>query len=162
MGILGGLGTLVWLLILSAWNLEGPWTLVNLLAYSIHATDSWEIPFSTSSIAGISAHMAICGVIGMFGGWLSPRPRGRSKFSLAGLIFGILISVMTYELFWLRIAPALRQYIATASAWLAHLIFGLSMAQFPRFYLSLDPEPVAELPPLIETIETNPDSPEGD
>lgn len=161
-GILGGLGTLVWLVILSAWNLQGPWTLVNLLAYATRAAGSWELRFSIASVVGIAAHLFTCGSLGMFCGWLLPRPRGLSRVSLAGLIFGVLLSLLTYELCWRRIAPALGQYIAPASVWLAHLIFGISLAQFPRYYLRLEPDPMAELPPLIDASEPNMDSPEGD
>ena len=161
-GILGGLGTLVWLFILSAWNLQSPWTLVNLLAYSTHATSNWELRFSMASVTGIAAHFFTCGVLGIFCGWLLPRPRGFSRVSLGGLIFGMLLSVMTYELIWRRIAPALGQYIAPASVWLAHLMFGLSLAQFPRFYRRLEPELAADMPPLIDTSRDLTDSGEDD
>ncbi|MFN7933266.1 MAG: hypothetical protein U0R19_08065 [Bryobacteraceae bacterium] len=148
-GILGGLGTLVWLVILSAWNLQGPWTLVNLLAYATRAAGNWESRFSMASIIGMAAHFFTCGSLGLFCGWLLPRPNGRTRVSIAALIFGVLLSLVTYHMVWVRIAPALGQYIAPASVWVAHVMFGVSLAQFPRFYLMLEPD-VIELPPLID------------
>ncbi len=149
-GILGGLGTLVWLIILSAWNLQGPWTLVNLLAYATRAAANWEYRFSMASVVGIAAHLFTCGLLGIFCGWVLPLPRALARVSLTGLIFGMLLSVLTYHMFWVRVAPALEMYIAPASVWVAHSMFGLSLAQFPRYYARLAPDPMLDLPPLIE------------
>jgi hypothetical protein len=149
-GILGGLGTLVWLVILSSWSLQGPWTLVNLLAYATHASTNWEYRFSMASVVGMAAHFFTCGSLGLFCGWLLPRPRGRTRISITALIFGVLLSLMTYQLLWVRIAPALGQYIAPVSVWVAHVMFGASLAQFPRFYLRLAPDEIDILPPLLD------------
>jgi hypothetical protein len=159
-GMLGGLGTLVWLVILSAWNLQGPWTLVNLLAYATRAAVNWEYRFSMASVIGIAAHLFTCGSLGIFCGWLLPRPHGAARVSITALIFGVLLSLLTYQLFWVRVAPPLSMYIAPAAVWIAHVMFGLSLAQFPRFYIRLAPDPLADLPPLLETMD--PEPPEGD
>jgi hypothetical protein len=154
-GILGGLGTLAWLIILSYWNLRGPWALVNLFSYATRGGHVWDFPFSMATLIGISAHLFSCGVLGMFIGWVLPRPQGPPRPSMTGLIFGVVISLMTYEFFWRRQVPALGQYIAPASLLIAHLIFGMSLAQFPRFYLRLEradshpqePQPQEPQPP---------------
>lgn len=161
-GILGGLGTLAWLVILSAWYLRGPWTLVNLLAYATHAADNWELPFSMGTVVGISAHMFASGSMGIVAGWLLPLPRGRRRASLAALILGVLLSVLAYEVFWRRIAPALDQYVSPASMWMAHIIFGFGLAQFPRFYMRLEPDVGPYMPPLLPPPESDEETPEGD
>lgn len=142
-GILGGLGILAWFVILSYWNFRAPWALVNLFSTSLESRNTWSFELSFSTFTGIAGHLVACGILGMLIGWVLPKPMPGSRVSVSGLTFGIVISLMTYEFIWRRFVQGLGANIAPASLLIAHMIFGMSLAQFPRFYLMLAPEPPA-------------------
>ncbi|MBI4909081.1 MAG: hypothetical protein HY820_36000 [Acidobacteria bacterium] len=147
-GMLAGLVSLGWFILLSYFYFKEPWALINVLAASLRNNATWGHTFSTVTWTGLSAHIAACSFLGIFLGWVLPRPGPRPRSSLTGLIFGIVLSLFIYQFFWLRFAPLLGEYIAPLGMWIAHLLVGMSLAQFPRFYLRLaDPEPQPEPPP---------------
>jgi hypothetical protein len=163
-GMLGGLGILAWLIILSYWNFRAPWALMNLFAASLQNTVYWGRNFSFFTFTGVAAHLFTCGVLGLFIGWVLPRPRAESRVSVAGLMFGIIISLIAYEVFWRRYVPGLREQVAPASLLVAHLIFGMSLARFPRYYLPL--APVEEIPEevseeIVDEVPPQPDEHAG-
>lgn len=148
-GILSGLVTIAWFLALSKWYLSGPWTLLNLFSLMVRRGASWTTGFSMATIAGASLHLFACGVMGVFLGWILPRPRVANRLSHTGILFGIILSLMMYEFFWKRQLPPLEDHVGPGVILVAHLIVGLSAGLFPYFYLSLMP-PVAEPEPVLE------------
>jgi len=138
-GMLGGLGILAWLIALSYWRFRAPWALMNLFAASLQNTVYWGRSFSFFTLTGIAAHLFICGLLGIFIGWVLPRPRSETAVSFAGLMFGIIISLLAYEMLWRRYVPGLNEHLAPAALLIAHLIFGMCLAQFPRYYLPMAP-----------------------
>jgi hypothetical protein len=150
-GMMGGLGIIVWLAVLSTWNLKAPWALVNLFAATIGNRFVWEHAFSFFTLTGLAAHLFLCSLLGIFVGYIVPLPEdSTSQVSLTALVFGVLISLMTYEFYWRRMVPVINDYVTPASFIVAHMIFGLSMAQFPRYFWRLIEEPEAE--PLDEDL----------
>jgi hypothetical protein len=156
-GMLGGLGILAWLIVLSYWYFRAPWALMNLFAASLQNTVYWGRYFSFFTLTGIAAHLFICGVLGVFIGWVLPRPRAETTISFAGLMFGIIISLVAYELLWRRYVPGLSEHLAPAALLITHLIFGMSLAQFPRYYLPMAPvedlhddQAIEPAPPHVE------------
>ncbi len=142
-GTLAGLVLLGWFLLLSYYYFREPWALMNVLAASLRHNATWGHSFSSVTWTGLAAHLAACSLLGIVLGWILPRPGPTARVSITGLTFGVVLSLLVYEFFWLRFAPLLGEYIAPLAMWVAHLLFGISVAQFPRFYLQLaDPEPV--------------------
>jgi hypothetical protein len=138
-GILGGLATIAWLLALSEWYFSGPWALLNLFAILIRRGAPWTNSFSFGTLAGGAMHLFACGVLGMFVGWVLPRPNARSRRSLAGAAFGAVLSLMVYEFFWRRHLPRLNDHISPFAILVIHAILGVCIGMFPRFYLQLAP-----------------------
>lgn len=142
-GILGGLAILVWFFVLSYWNFREPWALLNLFSASLRNSGTWVYGFASSTWTGMAAHLFVCGSLGIFIGWVLPRPTAGTKVSLSGLAFGVIVSLLVYEFVWRKYVPSLGEYVAPAAGIVVHLIFGMCLAQFPRFYLELG-EPEAE------------------
>lgn len=138
-GILGGLVTVIWFMVLSVWSLRSPWALVNLFAASAWHAPSWSANFGIATFTGIALHLAACGFFGMFIGWALPKPPAPSHMSLAGFTFGAILSLMLYEFFWRRLVPSLGAYTTPGAIVTVHLLFGVCVGQFPRFYLKLEP-----------------------
>lgn len=136
-GILGGLSIFLWFLLLSYWGFRSPWGLLNLIAASLRNHATWGLAFTYSTWTGLAAHLFVCGSLGMAVGWILPRPLPQVRISLSGFVFGIVLSLMAYELFWQRYVPLLAEYIRPAASLVSHLLFGLSLAQFPKFYHQL-------------------------
>ncbi|MCC6394443.1 MAG: hypothetical protein IT167_27860, partial [Bryobacterales bacterium] len=165
-GILGGLAILVWFFVLSYWNFRAPWALVNLFSASLRNSGTWTYGFTSSTWTGMAAHLFVCGLLGIFIGWVLPRPASGTTVSLSGLAFGVIVSLLVYEFVWRRYVPSLGEYVAPAAGIVVHLIFGMCLAQFPRFYLELgepeaDPaehQPVA-LPPVQDDPAAKPPEP---
>lgn len=145
-GILGGLVILGWFVVLSSWYFRTPWALVNLFSASIRDSATWSYAFARTTWTGMAAHLFACGVLGMFIGWVLPRPHAGLRISLAGLAFGVVLSLMVYEFFWRRYVPLLNTYVPAVAILIVHLLFGLSLAQFPRFYSRLADEPPPSAP----------------
>ncbi|MBL8227130.1 MAG: hypothetical protein JNL98_01580 [Bryobacterales bacterium] len=133
-GILGGLLIFLWFLLLSYWGFRSPWGLLNLIAASLRNHATWGLALSASTWTGLAAHIFACGCLGMAVGWILPRPVPQVRISLSGFVFGIVLSLMVYELVWNRYVPLLGEYIRPVAALISHLLFGLSLAQFPKFY----------------------------
>ncbi len=140
-GILGGLATIVWFLILSTLYFRAPWSLINLFSASLRDSASWGHDFAKLTFTGLAAHVFACGLVGIVVGWLVPRPLQNARISFAALVFGIVISLMVYEFFWRRFVPLLSEYIPATNILMVHLLIGLSLAQFPRFFRRLTPPP---------------------
>jgi hypothetical protein len=136
-GILGGLSIFLWFLLLSYWGFRSPWGLLNLIAASLRNHATWGLALTSSTWTGLAAHLFLCGSLGMAVGWILPRPLPQVRISLSGFVFGIVLSLMAYELFWHRYVPLLGEYIRPAASLVSHLLFGLSLAQFPKFYHQL-------------------------
>lgn len=140
-GILGGLVIFAWFLCLSYWNFRAPWGLFNIVSASLRSNPTWGLPLSSSTWTGIAAHLFACGILGMIVGFVLPRPLSSMRISLAGFAFGIVISLLVFEIFWRRYVPLLSDYVRPIESLISHLLFGISLAQFPRFYNSLaEPE----------------------
>lgn len=149
-GILASLAVTAWFLLLSAVSLRAPWALLNLLAASLRNHATWKYGFSATTWTGIAAQVFAGGLLGMFLGWILPRPGRQAAISITGFVFGSVLSLLVYQFFWLRFAPGLQDYVGPAAAWMAHFLFGAGVAQFPRFYLRLeDAEPRLPAPPEI-------------
>lgn len=136
-GILGGLSIFLWFLLLSYWGFRSPWGLLNLIAASLRNHATWGLSFTASTWTGLAAHLFTCGCLGMAVGWILPRPLAQVKISLSGFVFGIVLSLMAYELFWHRFVPLLGEYVRPAASLVSHFLFGVSLAQFPKFYHQL-------------------------
>lgn len=147
-GILGGLAILGWFLVLSYWNFRAPWALVNLFSASFRRNAAWGFNFSSLTWSGLAVHLFACGLLGIFIGWVLPRPHHGARISLTGLAFGVILSLMVYEFFWRRLIP-IGDYFAPAAMLIVHLLFGMSLAQFPRYYLRLGPPAYRSLPVLL-------------
>jgi cytochrome b561 len=143
-GILGGLVSIVWFLILSTLYFRAPWSLINLFSASLRDSATWGHGFSKLTFTGLAAHIFACGLVGMLVGWLVPRPLGNARISFAALVFGIVISLMVYEFLWRRLVPLLSEYIPATSVLMVHLLIGLSLAQFPKFICRLSPPAPAQ------------------
>lgn len=140
-GILGGLVVLVWFLILSLWFLKAPWALLNLFSASLRQAPSFGQGLTITTWTAVAAQFVACGLLGIFIGWVLPRPSSGATLSLAGFAFGVVISLMTYEFFWRRYVPALADYVPAPGIFVTHILFGSCLAQFPRFYWRLVDEP---------------------
>lgn len=138
-GILGGLATIAWFLALSKWYFSGPWTLLNLFSILLRRGAPWTHTLSAATMTGAALHIFACGMMGMFVGWVLPRPAVRSRTSLAGVTFGMVLSLMIYEFFWKRHLPRLTDQVAPGAILVVHLIIGACIGLFPRFYLQLAP-----------------------
>lgn len=145
-GILGGLATLLWFMVLSQVHFRAPWTLLNLFAAHYRGGASWGYSFSWSTLVGAALHLFACGCFGIFIGWVLPRPQAGTRFSVAGAAFGAILSLMVYEFFWRRQVPRLGAFTAPGAILVIHLLIGLCFALFPRYYLKLMPaEPPVEI-----------------
>ena len=158
-GTLAGLVLLGWFVLLSYFYFQEPWALINILAASLRNNATWGHAFSSVTSTGISAHLFVCGMLGMALGWILPRPGPTRRTSYTGMMFGVVISLFLYQFFWLRFAPLLAEYMAPLAFWIAHLLFGACIAQFPKFYLQLDPPPPPPEPvalPLADPVDVVP------
>ncbi|MCS7023843.1 MAG: hypothetical protein NZV14_03495 [Bryobacteraceae bacterium] len=141
-GILGGLLILLWFLLLSYLGFRSPWGLFNLIASSLQQRATWGLALSSSTWTGLAAHTFACGCLGMFLGWVIPKPSTGRRLSLTAFVFGVIVSLMVYEFFWMRYVPLLGDYVRPLAAAISHLLFGLALAQFPKFYHALEESPV--------------------
>jgi hypothetical protein len=152
-GMLGGLAILAWLLGLSLVYLDSPWALFNLFAFPILRHSVWTDALSWRTIIGIALHLFSSGVLGMLVGWLVPRPEPGDRISVAAMVFGVLLSLLAYEMLWRRLLPQLSTILPPLPVFLAHGLFGACLSWFPSFFLALDeeepPPPPAE-PLLLE------------
>jgi uncharacterized membrane protein YqaE (UPF0057 family) len=69
------------------------------------------------------------------------------------MVFGVLLSLLAYEMLWRRLLPQLSTILPPLPVFLAHGLFGACLSWFPSFFLALDeeepPPPPAE-PLLLE------------
>ncbi len=137
MGIVGGLATLLWFISVSQFHFRAPWTLINLFSASFRGNPAWGFGFSWSTVVGVALHLFACGSIGMFIGWVLPRPGPNSRISLTGAAFGAIVSLMIYEFFWRRQVPRLNTFIHPGVILMVHLLIGACFSRFPSFFLPL-------------------------
>lgn len=139
-GMLGGLLILAWFVAISGIYFGSPWALINLFAM-LAGQGQWTVSLSLSTGIGAAIHLLSCSFLGILIAWVLPRPDPGDRTSIAGMAFGVIVSLLVYEFLWRRMLPALAGTIAPLPIFIAHGLFGASLAQFPRFFLPLVTDP---------------------
>ena len=130
-GMIGGLLTLVWLLV-TGWLLGAPgWVIPNLMATPFHGQRSLTADFGFVTLSGIALHLLECGLAAMAFAWLaSPEwPAGRSL--VAGLVLSLFAHGLMETFFLERWNPVLLSYAPPAVLWTGGMLFGLVLGCTP-------------------------------
>ncbi len=129
-GILGGLVMLSWFGLDSWFHREYFWKVPHLLASSFYGERIFHRTFGMMTVAGMAMQLAGAGLLGVLFGMAMVRPPGFARLGLIAVLTAMSWYWASQEIFWRRWLPLLPLYTTQSSMFVAHLLYGICLAQY--------------------------------
>jgi hypothetical protein len=131
-GVLGAIFMILWLMLGSSLTRRSIWEIPNLFATTFYGSRVYQEQYLRSSWSGVSAILAICGLVGMLWGivWRDDRPAFLPVF---GGLAGLAVYFLIFDLVLQRVNPLVPLYAPLRMIQIGCVIWGMTLAKSPKF-----------------------------
>jgi hypothetical protein len=159
-GMLGALGMLAWLGIVSLWDRRGFWHDENLFATFFYGDDAVRAGFGVKTLPGLALYLIVYSALGFIFALAVRNHFTPRRLLLAAVIFALGWFYLSFHLLWKSAMPLVYLLYADRPMIVGHLIYGACLARFPGYLQGKKRGPGAEsesaspaLPPEALSIE---------
>jgi len=132
-GMLGALGMLAWLGIVSAWDRRGFWHDENLFATFFYGDDAVRAGFGVKTLPGLALYLIVYSALGFIFALVARNHFPPRRLLLASLIFALGWFYLSFHLLWKSAMPLVYLLYADRPMIVGHLIYGVCLARFPAY-----------------------------
>jgi hypothetical protein len=132
-GMLGALGMLAWLGIVSLWDRRGFWHDENLFATFFYGDDAVRAGFGIKTLPGLALYLIVYSALGFIFALAMRDHFPPRRLLLAGLIFALGWFYLSFHLLWKSAMPLVYLLYADRPMIVGHLIYGACLARFPVY-----------------------------
>src|SRR5215469_34513 len=132
-GMLGALGMLAWLGIVSAWDRRGFWRDENLFATFFYGDDAVRAGFGVKTLPGLALYLIVYSALGFIFALVARNHFPPRRLLLASLIFALGWFYLSFHLLWKSAMPLVYLLYADRPMIVGHLFYGVCLARFPAY-----------------------------
>ena len=131
-GVLGAVLMSGWLLLAGSWMRRSAWNVPNLLATTFYGPEAYANGFFRWTPAGLGFIVVLYGGLGVLWGliWQERQP---PFLRLLGAATGLAVYILLFDFVWPHANPLVALYAPTRPLQLAHVLWGIVLANSPRF-----------------------------
>jgi hypothetical protein len=132
-GMLGALGMLTWLGIVSIWDRRGFWHDENLFATFFYGDDAVRAGFGVKTLPGLALYLIVYSALGFIFAVALRNHVPPRRLLLTALIFASGWFYLSFHLLWKSVMPLVYLLYADRPMIVGHLIYGACLARFPGY-----------------------------
>jgi hypothetical protein len=132
-GMLGALGLLAWLGIVSLWDRRGFWHDENLFATFFYGDDAVRGGFGVKTLPGLALYLIVYSALGVVFALAVRNHLAPRRLLLASLIFALGWFYLSFHLLWKSAMPLVYLLYADRPMIVGHLIYGVCLARYPSY-----------------------------
>lgn len=152
-GMAAVLFMLAWLGLSAEWRQSSFWTPENLWASTFYGSEAIHRGFSTSTLSGLALYLLVYSVFGcVFAAALRGALRP-ARLAFVGIIAAVGWYYLSFHLIWHAVSPLVWLLHAERPTLVGHVLYGVVIAQFPRYLPAAPSVPVLE-PEAVTTLPT--------
>jgi len=145
-GMLATLSMLAWLGLSAVWERSSFWTAENLLASTLYGGSAIRAGFARSTISGLALYLLLYSVLGCLFAVVVRGRLPRVRLLLVSVVLAVGWYYLSFHGIWKTLSPLVTLLHAERPTLLGHVLYGVMLAQYPRYLPRLAPATPQEVP----------------